>query len=68
MEAYLRCGDPAYGFAWLVCELCGEHRLVPFSCKKRGFFPACAGRRMAAAAWVEKVFPRVRRKQGSPEG
>ena len=65
VEAYLRCGDPAYGFAWLVCEPCGEHRLVPFSCKKRGFCPACAGRRMAetAASWVEKVFPRVRSRQ-----
>ena len=65
VEAFLRCGDPQHGFAWLTCEPCGHHRLIPFSCKKRGFCSSCAGRRMAetAAAWVDRVIPRVRTRQ-----
>lgn len=57
--AYLKCGDPAEGFAWLTCADCTTHRLVTFSCKKRGFCPSCAGRRMAegAALWVDRVIP-----------
>jgi hypothetical protein len=35
---------------WLVCESCDHHRLVPFSCKGRGFCPACGGRRMTTSA------------------
>lgn len=30
--AYLGCGDPATGFAWLECPDCDVHRLVLFSC------------------------------------
>ncbi|MBA2321515.1 MAG: transposase zinc-binding domain-containing protein [Deltaproteobacteria bacterium] len=37
---------PARGFAWLTCRPCDYHRLVPFSCKGRGFCPTCGGRRM----------------------
>ncbi len=61
VERYLGCGDPAGGFAWLVCEDCGHHRLVPFSCKTRTFCPSCGGRRMASrAAWlVDRVIPHV---------
>ncbi|KIG14059.1 Transposon-like protein [Enhygromyxa salina] len=34
---------------------------MAFSCKKRGFCPSCAGRRMAdvAAHLVDEVFPEV---------
>ena len=39
LERYLGCGDPQNGFAWLVCERCDGHRLVPFSCKGRAFCP-----------------------------
>ena len=58
---YLSCGDPAGGFAWLVCEACDHHRLVPFSCKTRAICPSCGGRRMASrAAWlVDHVIPAV---------
>jgi hypothetical protein len=58
---YLACGDPAEGFAWLVCEACDHHRLVPFSCKTRAICPSCGGRRMASrAAWlVDHVIPAV---------
>jgi len=64
-RAYLGCGDPAAGFAWLWCEDCRHHRLVLFSCKTRGFCPSCAGRRMAerAAHLVDKVLPRAATRQ-----
>ena len=64
-SAYLGCGDPAAGFAWLECEDCKHHRLVLFSCKTRGFCPSCAGRRMAerAAHLVDRVIPHVATRQ-----
>jgi hypothetical protein len=64
-EAYLDCGDPASGFAWLTCADCVHHRLVLFSCKTRGFCPSCAGCRMAdrAAWWVDRVIPWVPTRQ-----
>jgi hypothetical protein len=58
---FLKCGCLAGGFARLRCENCGRDRLVPFSCKGRGFCPSCGGRRMAerAAHLVDEVFPDV---------
>ena len=50
MRAYLDCGILAYGFVRARCEDCGASRAVAFSCKKRGFCPACCGRRMADTA------------------
>ena len=60
-EAFLRCGIPAHGFARVRCDGCAFERLVPFSCKGRGFCPSCGGRRMTehAAHLVEAVLPRV---------
>src|SRR5262249_17360966 len=54
---YLRCGILAHGFLRLGCDICKQELLVPFSCKRRGFCPSCAGRRMAqtAAHLVEQV-------------
>jgi hypothetical protein len=45
------------GFAWLVCDRCRVHRLVPFSCKGRGFCPSCIRRRMTERAlrWVDEM-------------
>ena len=65
LKAFLACGDPTHGFAWLHCASCDHHRLVPFCCKGRGFCPGCCGRRMAdrAAWWSERVFPRVPTRQ-----
>ena len=65
VEDYLRCGDPREGSAWLVCGDCDHHRLVPFTCKGRGFCPSCGGRRMAdrAARWVDTPLPRVAARQ-----
>jgi hypothetical protein len=58
---FLTCGCLAAGFARFHCDGCGQDRLVPFSCKGRGFCPSCGGRRMAerAAHLVDRVFPDV---------
>src|SRR5215813_12158464 len=62
---YLRCGILAHGFLRLGCDTCHHELLVPFSCKRRGFCPSCAGRRMAqmAAHLVERVIPWVPTRQ-----
>src|SRR2546430_6818829 len=62
---YLRCGILAHGFLRLGCDMCHHELLVPFSCKRRGFCPSCAGRRMAqtAAHLVEQVIPWVPTRQ-----
>ena len=60
-EAYLQCGILDHGFARVRCAGCTYQRLVPFSCKGRGFCPSCGGRRMTAhaAQLVEAVLPWV---------
>jgi hypothetical protein len=59
--AYLQCGILAHGFLRLGCDTCPKELLLPFSCKRRGFCPSCAARRMAqtAAHLVECVIPWV---------
>ena len=61
MERLVACGDLSHGFAWLACEGCHFHRLVPRSCRGRGGCPRCGGRRMnaLAARWVDEVLPEV---------
>jgi Transposase zinc-binding domain len=56
---YLQCGILAHGFLRLGCDTCKHELLLAFSCKRRGFCPSCAGRRMAqtAAHLVERVIP-----------
>jgi hypothetical protein len=58
---FLTCGVPAHGFARVRCDGCAFERLVPFSCKGRGFCPSCGGRRMTerAAHLADTVLPRV---------
>src|SRR6267142_1504370 len=58
---YLQGGVLAHGFLWLGCDTCHKELLLAFSCKRRGFCPSCAGRRMAqtAAHLVEQVMPWV---------
>ena len=58
---FLTCGVLAHGFARLRCGECAFERLVPFSCKGRGFCPSCGGRRMSesAARLVDHVLPHV---------
>jgi len=43
-DKFLRCGVLAHGFARVRCGACGFERLLPFSCKGRGFCPSCGGR------------------------
>ncbi len=61
LRAFLECGVLANGFLRLHCDACGLDRVVPFSCKGRGFCPSCRGRHMAdtAAHLVDRVLPRV---------
>jgi hypothetical protein len=63
--AYLQCGILAHGFLRLGCDTCKKEVLLAFSCKRRGFCPSCAGRRMAqtAAHLVERVIPWVPTRQ-----
>src|SRR5262249_48463259 len=62
---YLQCGILAHGFLRLGCDTCPKELLLPFSCKRRGFCPSCAARRMAqtAAYLVECVLPWVPTRQ-----
>ena len=62
---YLQCGILAHGFLRLGCDTCKKEVLLAFSCKRRGFCPSCAGRRMAqtAAHLVECVIPWVPTRQ-----
>jgi hypothetical protein len=62
---YLQCGVLAHGFLRLGCDTCHNELLLPFSCKRRGFCPSCAGRRMAqtAAHLVTQVIPWVPTRQ-----
>src|SRR5262249_27026734 len=63
--AYLQCGILAYGFLRLGCDTCPKELLLPFSCKRRGFYPSCAARRIAqtAAHLVTRVIPWVPTRQ-----
>src|SRR5712691_5962169 len=62
---YLPCDILAHGFLCLGCDTCKHEMLLAFSCKRRGFYPSCAGRRMAqtAAHLVERVIPWVPTRQ-----
>ena len=59
VDAFLRCGILAHGFARVWCQACRRDDVVAFSCKGRGFCPSCGGRRMAATAahLVDHVIP-----------
>src|SRR5262245_57997204 len=67
---YLQCGILAHGFFRLGCDACHKELLLPFSCKRRGFCPSCAGRRMAqtAAHLVERVIPWVPTRRSGAGG
>jgi Transposase zinc-binding domain len=60
-DAFLECGILAHGFLRLRCADCAQEKLVAFSCKRRGFCPACGARRRVetAAHRVDRVIPRV---------
>jgi hypothetical protein len=48
-------------FLRLRCEACHAEKLVAFSCRRRGFCPSCAARRMSEspALLVDEVLPPV---------
>jgi len=60
-RSFLKCGVAEFGFLRFRCTQCGKDRLLSFSCKNRGYCPACCGRRMAdsAAHLVDRVIPAV---------
>jgi len=60
-DKYLDCGILGRGFVRCRCPSCGCDRLVAFSCKTRGWCPACIGRRMAdtAAYLSDHVVPDI---------
>ena len=60
-EAYLRCGRLEHGFIRAKCTGCRHEHLVGFSCKRRGWCPSRASRRMAesGAHLVDNVLPRA---------
>ena len=64
-EDFLACGQLSEGFVRLQCDGCGAGHLVAFSCKKRGFCPSCAGRRMNERAFHlgDHVIPWVPTRQ-----
>jgi len=37
VERYIDCGNPRCGFARIRCPVCGEERLLMFSCRSLGF-------------------------------
>ena len=64
-RSFLDCGVLENGFLRLRCESCGKNRLLPYSCKNRGFCPSCCGRKMSdtAAHLVDRVIPSVAVRQ-----
>jgi hypothetical protein len=63
--ASLQCGILAHGCVRLGCGTCPQKMWLACSCKRRGFCPSCAGRRMAqlAAHRVAQVIPWVPPRQ-----
>ena len=61
-ERYKRCGILDHGFVRLYCKDCQAERVIGFSCKGRGFCPACGSRRaFQKADRIEReVWPRAR--------
>jgi hypothetical protein len=60
-EAYLTCGRLERGFIRAKCTGCRHEHRVAFSCKRRGWCPSCASRRMAesGAHLVDNVLPKA---------
>ena len=65
MEAFVRCGDPHFGFLRLKCVEAEcptkTERIVPFSCKTRALCPSCSKKRafLWAERMVDDVLPKV---------
>jgi hypothetical protein len=50
VRRFLECGLLRYGFLEVKCEECRQLSLIAFSCKKRGWCPACTTRRAVEVA------------------
>jgi ribosomal protein S27E len=57
----LTCGRLERGFIRAKCTGCRHEHRVAFSCKRRGWCPSCASRRMAesGAHLVDNVLPKA---------
>jgi hypothetical protein len=55
----MSCGILGRGFAHLLCESCGEHHVVAFSCKARAVCPSC----LALRIFTDTVSSWYRRRQ-----
>ena len=66
-ESYLKCGILSYGFVRLKCQNieCSKEKVVAFSCKKRGFCPSCASKRMVETSehLMDNILPLVPYRQ-----
>jgi hypothetical protein len=49
-DTFQECGILAHGFLRLRCGEPSHHKLLGFSCKRRGFCPSCGARRMLQTA------------------
>ena len=67
-ERYTRCEILEHGFVRLYCKDCQAERVIGFSCKGRGFCPACGSRRaLQKVDRIEReVWPRVKAPSPSP--
>jgi Ribosomal protein S27E len=63
-DAFLECGILAHGFLRLRCADCAHEKLIAFSCKRRGFCPACGARRMAETAAAPTCVVTLRKPSG----
>src|SRR3989344_2389939 len=64
-DEYLKCGIPEFGFVRTYCYQCQYSGIVAFSCKRRGFCPSCAGKRMNDEAnhIIKNVIPEISTRQ-----
>jgi hypothetical protein len=58
-EEFQKCGVLEHGFIRVKCRECRHEKIVGFSCKRRGFFASCAGKRMVESGVFlsEAMFP-----------
>ena len=50
--AFLKCGNPKFGYANFLCPQCFQKIIVPFTCKSK-FCPSCG--KKYSALWAEKT-------------
>jgi hypothetical protein len=60
-DKFLSCGVLSEGFVRVKCDDCTQSSVAEFSCKRRGFCPSCAGRRMSERAFnlSDQIIPYV---------